>query len=139
MRVAVLDDYQQVAADMADWSVLTPALEVQIFQDHVFEEDALVQRLKDFDIVMGMRERTPFRRSLLERLPRLKLLMTAAMGNASFDVDAATELGIVVGGTEGDASATTAELTGGLYSRSRGISSSKTEVFVRDGGGTPLD
>ena len=114
LRAAVLDDYQQVAADMADWSALPPQVEVQIFQDHIFEEDALVQRLKDFDIVMGMRERTPFRRSLLERLPRLKLLMTAAMSNAAFDVDAATELGIVVGGTEGDASATTAELTWGL-------------------------
>lgn len=113
-RVAVLDDYQSVAMQMSNWSVLPPSVQVTAFKDHLFEEDALVERLKDFDVVMGMRERTPMRRSLLERLPNLKLLMTTGMGNASFDFEAATELGIVCSGTSMGGGPVTAELAWGL-------------------------
>jgi len=113
VRVAILDDYQGVARAMADWSVLPPEVAVRVFRDHLAEEDALAERLKGFDIVVGMRERTPFPRSLLERLPKLKLLVTTGMTNASFDVEAATDLGIVVAGTTGS-SDTTGELTWGL-------------------------
>ncbi len=113
MKVAVLDDYQSVAADLADWSSLPAEIDVTFFSDHLTDEDALAQRLADFDIVMGMRERTAFPRSLLERLPALRCLITTGARNASFDVDAATELGVTVCGTPGAGEGPT-ELTWGL-------------------------
>jgi len=114
VRVAVLDDYQQRALTIGDWSLLGDGAQVTAFKDHIFDEGALAQRLQDFDVVIGMRERTPFRRSLLERLPNLKLLMTTGMGNASYDFAAATELGIPVAGTSMGGGPATAELTWGL-------------------------
>ena len=113
MKVAVLDDYQSVAADMADWNSLPDGTEVTFFADHLADEDSLAERLADFDIVMGMRERTAFPRSLLERLPALRCLITTGGGNASFDLNAATELGITVCGTPGAGEGPT-ELTWGL-------------------------
>ncbi|MBI4282800.1 MAG: D-2-hydroxyacid dehydrogenase family protein [Chloroflexi bacterium] len=113
VRVAILDDYQGVAKALGDWSILPPEVHVHVFQDHLADEEALVERLKRFEVVVGMRERTPFPRSLLERLPVLKLLVTTGMANSSFDLEAATDLGILVTGTNSD-SATTAELTWGL-------------------------
>ncbi len=113
MKVAVLDDYQSVAAGMADWTSLPDSIDVTFFSDHLADEDALARRLEDFDIVMGMRERTAFPRSLLERLPALRCLITTGARNASFDVDAATELGITVCGTPGAGEGPT-ELTWGL-------------------------
>jgi phosphoglycerate dehydrogenase-like enzyme len=112
-RVAVLDDYQDVALKMADWSVLPPDTTVQIFTDHLSQEQAVAERLKEFDIVVAMRERTPFPRSLLERLPKLKLLITTGMRNASIDVASAAARGITVCGTQG-LPYPTAELTWGL-------------------------
>jgi phosphoglycerate dehydrogenase-like enzyme len=87
---------------------------VDAFADHLFDEDALAARLRDYDVVIGMRERTPMRRSLLERLPNLKLLITTGMTNASFDFQAATELGIVCSGTAAGGGPSTAELAWGL-------------------------
>ena len=113
MDVAILDDYQAVAQQMADWSQLPPGINVQFFHDHIADEDSLVDRLKNFQVVMGMRERTPFPRSVLDRLPELRLLVTAGMGNAVFDIPAATVLGIVVTGTGGVGEGPT-ELTWGL-------------------------
>jgi phosphoglycerate dehydrogenase-like enzyme len=112
-RVAVLDDYQGVAMQMADWSVLPSDTQVQVFRDHLSDPNAVAQRLRDFEIVMAMRERTPFPRQLLEELPRLKLLVTAGMRNASIDVEAAQALGITVCGTRG-LPTPTAELTWAL-------------------------
>ena len=83
MKVAILDDYQSVASGMADWSSLPDGIEVTFFSDHLADEDALASRLADFDIVMGMRERTAFPRSLLERLPALRCLITTGARNAS--------------------------------------------------------
>ena len=113
MKVAVLDDYQSVAADFADWSSLPSGVEVSFFADHLNEEGALAERLADFDVVMGMRERTAFPRSLLQRLPKLRCLITTGARNASFDMEAATELGITVCGTQGAGEGPT-ELTWGL-------------------------
>ena len=113
MKVAILDDYQGVARDMADWSRLPGGTELEVFRDHLADEDSLAQRLQDFHVVMGMRERTPFPRSLLSRLPNLQLLITTGGGNASFDLPAATELGIVACGTGGAGEGPT-ELTWGL-------------------------
>lgn len=113
VRVAILDDYQHVALQMTDWSVLPADVEVQVFSDHLTNQGALAERLKDFEVVMAMRERTPFPRSLLERLPTLRLLTTTGMRNAAIDLQAATDCGVVVCGTGGVLSPT-AELTWGL-------------------------
>ena len=113
VRVAVLDDYQHVALQMTDWSALPAEVEVQVFSDHLNDQGALVERLKNFEIVMAMRERTPFPRSLLERLPALRLLTTTGMRNAAIDMQAATDCGVVVCGT-GGVVYPTAELTWGL-------------------------
>jgi len=112
-RVALLDDYQGVALSMADWKSLPTDTEVVVFQDHLADEAALAARLADFDIIMALRERTPFPRSLIERLPKLKLLITAGMRNASIDMKAAAERGVLVCGTAG-LPYPTAELAWGL-------------------------
>src|SRR2546422_3400646 len=112
-RVALLDDYQNVAMRMADWKSLTTDTEVVAFPDHIADQDKLAARLGDFDIVMAMRERTPFTRALLERLPKLKLLITAGMRNASIDMKASADRGVTVCGTSG-LPYPTAELAWGL-------------------------
>lgn len=111
VRVAVLDDYQQVASSFADWDRL--GAEVRFFSDHLDDHQALADRLTGFDVIVAMRERTPFRRPLLEALPDLRLLVTTGMRNASIDLDAATDLGITVSGTTSPG-AGTAELAFGL-------------------------
>ena len=113
MKLAILDDYQGTAKDLADWSQLPAGVEVEFFQDHIVDEDQLVERLKDFDLVQGMRERTPFPRSVLSRLPKLRLLITTGRRHASFDIEAASDLGITVCGTNGGGEGPT-ELTWGL-------------------------
>ena len=113
MKLAILDDYQGIARDMADWSQLPPGVEVTFFQDHIVDENQLVDRLRDFDLVQGMRERTAFPGSVLSRLPNLRLLITTGRRNASFDIEAASELGITVCGTNGGGEGPT-ELTWGL-------------------------
>ncbi|MDT0276682.1 D-2-hydroxyacid dehydrogenase family protein [Blastococcus goldschmidtiae] len=112
-RVAVLDDYQSVAAGFCDWSQVPGPVQVVEFHDSVADKDALAARLEPFDVVVAMRERTAFPRSLLERLPRLRLLVTTGMRNKAIDVAAAGELGITVCGTGAGADATV-ELTWGL-------------------------
>lgn len=113
MQVAVLDDYQDVALRMADWTVLPPTVKVEVFRDHLSRPEEIARRLREFEVVVAMRERTPFRRALLSELPRLKLLITTGMINASIDLDAANEMGITVCGTGGVAYPP-AELTWGL-------------------------
>jgi len=113
MRIALLDDYQDVALTSTDWSALGPDAEVVAFHDHLADPDVLVERLRGFEVVMAMRERTAFPRAVLERLPELRLLVTAGMRNAAIDVAAASELGVTVCGTGGRGYAT-AELTWGL-------------------------
>ena len=112
-RIAVLDDYQDVSASYADWSRLAEPVEVVEFSDHVDDHEALVRRLQPFDIVVAMRERTPFPGSLLERLPKLRLLVTTGARNPSIDVPAANRLGVTVCGT-GAHPPGTAELTWAL-------------------------
>ena len=112
-RVALLDDYQGVALDLADWKRLPPGVEVTAFRDHLDHPDQVSARLAPFEVVVAMRERTPFPASLLAHLPALKLLVTTGMRNASVDVKAAAERGIVVCGT-GGLPYPTAELAWGL-------------------------
>jgi phosphoglycerate dehydrogenase-like enzyme len=112
-RIAVLDDYQSAAAGFADWSLVPGPVDVVEFADHLADEDALVDRLTPFEVVVAMRERTPFPRTLLERLPHLRLLVTTGRRNASIDVAAAAERGITVCGT-GSHAAGPVELTWAL-------------------------
>jgi len=101
MRVAVLDDYQHVATTMADWTQLPKNVTVTCFTDHEPRPDALAERLKGYEIVCIMRERTPFTRAVFEKLPDLKLLVTTGMRNASVDMQAAKDHGVTVCGTSG--------------------------------------
>src|ERR1700737_1448696 len=95
-KIVVLDDYQNVALRSADWSVLRDRAEITVFQDHLADPDALIERLLPFDVVCVMRERTPLPRNAIERLPSLKLIASTGSGNASIDVAAASEHGIAV-------------------------------------------
>jgi len=113
MRVAILDDYQDVTRRLADWSSVENDVEFEVFTDHLSDEDEIAARLKGFEAILIMRERTPFRRSQLEKLPDLKLLVTTGMRNASVDVAAAKERGVIVCGT-GAYGAPTADLAWGL-------------------------
>ena len=112
-RVAILDDYQGVALSMADWSSLGAGVSLHPFHERIGSEDELAERLRTFDVVVAMRERTPFPASLIERLPSLKLLVTTGRRNAAIDVKAAAARGIVVSGTA-TLGAPPVELTWGL-------------------------
>lgn len=112
MRVAILDDYQNAALSSADWSVL-PAAEVTPFHGHIADTADLAAALAPYDVVVAMRERTPFDAQRFRLLPRLKLLVTTGMANASIDLAAAAAAGVTVCGTRGTAGSTV-ELTWGL-------------------------
>ncbi|MER5873185.1 D-2-hydroxyacid dehydrogenase family protein [Streptomyces sp. NPDC002044] len=99
LRCAVLDDYQDAATTLADWSPLADRVEVVTFTDHLSDEDRLAARLADFDIVVTLRERQPFPASLLDRLPRLALLVASGMRNSVIDYAAAARGGVTVCGT----------------------------------------
>jgi phosphoglycerate dehydrogenase-like enzyme len=113
LRVAILDDYQGVALRLADWGSLPAGTDVAVFRDHLAREGEVAARLAGFDAVVAMRERTPFPGSLLARLPRLRLLVTTGMRNASIDLRAAAAQGVTVCGTRG-LPYPTAELTWAL-------------------------
>jgi phosphoglycerate dehydrogenase-like enzyme len=112
-KIAVLDDYQNVALEMADWSPLAGRADITVFDDHLFEDDAVVERLLPFDVVCVMRERTPLTRARIERLPRLRLICSTGPRNASIDLAAAKEHGIEVVHT-GYSSTPTIEFTWAL-------------------------
>ncbi|MER6050585.1 D-2-hydroxyacid dehydrogenase family protein [Streptomyces sp. NPDC001793] len=101
-RCAVLDDYQGVALTMADWSPLAGAVDVRTLRTPLRTEDEVVAAIGDCEIVVAMRERTPFPASLLARLPRLRLLVTSGMRNAAIDLAAAARHGVTVCGTAGN-------------------------------------
>ncbi len=95
-RIAVLDDYQHVAANLADWSRVTQRATVDFFHDHLGNDDQVVAKLADYDIVVAMRERTRFPRTVLERLPKLKLITNTGHYMAHIDLEYAHERGIEV-------------------------------------------
>jgi phosphoglycerate dehydrogenase-like enzyme len=113
MKLAILDDYQRVALTLADWSRLPKDVEVTVFDRHLGGPDQVVAALADFEIVCAMRERTAFPRDVIARLPKLKLLVTTGMRNASIDDKALVEHGVTYCGTGGRGNGT-AELTWGL-------------------------
>lgn len=98
-RLAILDDYQHVALEAADWKSLEGEVDIRVFHDHIKGEDAVAQALADFDVIVAMRERTPFPASLLQKLPSLKLLVTTGMRNLAIDMEAARKQGVPVCGT----------------------------------------
>src|SRR6202051_4087042 len=96
MKIAILDDYQNVALEMADWSVLSKRAEITVFNDHVSEPYPRRDGALPFDVVCAIRERTPLPRNVIERLPNLKLIASTGSVNASIDVAAAGDHGIAV-------------------------------------------
>ena len=96
VKIAVLDDYQQVAFKFADWSAITAKAEVKVFTDHTADEKTVIERLLPFNVICVMRERTPLSRNILSQLPNLKLIVTTGMRNASIDIKAVEELGITL-------------------------------------------
>jgi phosphoglycerate dehydrogenase-like enzyme len=113
LKIAVLDDYQNIALELADWSTLAGRAEITVFNDHIADPAAIIDRLLPFDVVSVMRERTPLPRDIIERLPRLKLIASTGPGNASIDMAAAAEHGVSVTAT-GYSSTPTIELTWAL-------------------------
>jgi phosphoglycerate dehydrogenase-like enzyme len=95
-QIAVLDDYQNAALESADWSALRDRADITVFQDHLADPDAVIERLLPFDVVCVMRERTPLPRKVIERLPNLKLIASTGSANASIDLAAAGDHGITV-------------------------------------------
>jgi phosphoglycerate dehydrogenase-like enzyme len=113
VRVAILDDYQNVALTSADWSAVSARAEITVFTDHVSDPDDVVERLAAFDVIMVMRERTPLPRSIIERLPRLRMIASTGPFNASIDMAATAEADIHIANTSGTV-ASTVELTWAL-------------------------
>jgi phosphoglycerate dehydrogenase-like enzyme len=112
-KIAILDDYQNVALESADWSVLRDRADIAVFRNHLAEPEALIERLLPFDVLCVMRERTPLLRNVIERLPNLKLIASTGSVNASIDIAAAGDHGIAVAHT-GYRSDPTIELTWAL-------------------------
>jgi phosphoglycerate dehydrogenase-like enzyme len=112
-RCAILDDYQNVALKLGDWASLAQQVEVKVFNEHIADRGKLAAALADFDIVVAMRERTPFDAELIRALPNLKLLVTTGPRNLSIDVAACEEQGVTLCGT-GSIAGTTVELAWAL-------------------------
>lgn len=100
-KIAVLDDFQNVALGYADWDQIRDRAEITVFNDHLEDADAVVSRLAPFDAICVMRERTPLSKSILERLPNLRFIASTGAKNASIDLETARQLGIAVSGTGG--------------------------------------
>jgi phosphoglycerate dehydrogenase-like enzyme len=130
VKIAILDDYQNVALSLADWDSLDA--DIEVFTSPFADANEVVQRLWDFDVLVAMRERTPFPAEVLAQLQNLRLLVSTASLNAAIDVTAARKLGIVVSGT-GYLSHPTAELTWALIlAAARNIPAEARSM--RDGG-----
>ena len=121
LRCAILDDYQNVALSMADWSQVGPSVEIKVFNEHLGAPDKVIAALQGFAIVCAMRERTAFPRAVIEALPDLKLLITTGMRNASIDLEAAKAKNVVVCGTPAFGNATAAIATGLILELARHI------------------
>jgi phosphoglycerate dehydrogenase-like enzyme len=129
MKVAILDDYQNVGRSLADWASFAPRAQAVFFHDHVADLDQLAARLADFEVVMLMRERTAMGADLIGRLPKLKLIVTVGMWNAAIDFAAAKAHGIVVSGTPGgDPNATPALTWGLVLALTRGIAAEAASI-----------
>jgi phosphoglycerate dehydrogenase-like enzyme len=132
MKIAILDDYQNVALRLADWSGIRKHAEIVVFNDHVADSSAVIERLRPFDVVCVMRERTPLPRDVLQQLPNLRLIASTGPRNAAIDTQAATDLSIAVTAT-GYESIPTIEFTWSLILASmRGVD--REAASLRAGG-----
>src|SRR6266508_689960 len=120
-RCAILDDYQNVALQVADLSPVAKDLDIKVFNAPLGGQDKVIRALADFEIVCGMRERTPFPRAVIEALPKLRLLITTGARNASFDLQAAKERNVVVCGTPGTGNPTAGVAVGLMLELTRRI------------------
>jgi D-3-phosphoglycerate dehydrogenase len=121
VRAAILDDYQNVAMKFADWSVIAKDVEIKVFDKPFASQDEAIKALQGFTVIVGMRERTPFPRKVIDALPDLKLLITTGAKNNSFDIKAAAERGITVCGTGAVGSPTTGIVFGLMLELTRRI------------------
>ena len=121
VRAAILDDYQNVALKFADWSAVAKDVEIKVFDKPFKSEAEAIAALQGFAIVVGMRERTPFPRRVIEALPDLKLLITTGAKNNAFDVKAAAERGVTVCGTGSAGNPTTGIVFGLMLELTRRI------------------
>ena len=113
MKVAILDDYQGVAQEFADWSKLNQTCDVKVFREAFEDEANAIENLKEFEALLIMRERTPITKKLIDGCPNLKFIATSGMRNLAIDFEHAKKKGIVVSGTDGNKNPT-AELTWGI-------------------------
>ena len=121
LRCAILDDYFDLALEVADWPKLSDRVDVTVFSHPFASEQAAASALADFDIVCAMRERTAFPKSLFDKLPKLKLLLTSGMRNASIDMEAAKAKGVTIGGTQYSRDPTAPLTMGLILELTRGI------------------
>jgi len=121
LRCAILDDYFNLALDVADWPKLSDRIDVTVFSHPFASEQAAASVLADFEIICAMRERTAFPKSLFDELPKLKLLLTSGMRNASIDMEAAKAKGVVIGGTQYSRDPTAPLTMGLILELTRGI------------------
>jgi phosphoglycerate dehydrogenase-like enzyme len=121
LRCAILDDYLNVTLKLADWSKIADRVDVTVFNQPFASPEAAASALKDFEIILAMRERTPFPRTLFAALPKLKLLITSGMRNASIDSEAAKDHGVVFCGTQWNRDPTAALTMGMILELTRSI------------------
>jgi phosphoglycerate dehydrogenase-like enzyme len=130
--VTILDDYQHVALDSADWSPVRAHYDIETIAEHIADEAELVRRLAGSEVIVAMRERTPFPARVLDRLPALRLLVTTGLKNASIDVAAAQARGVTVCGTSGTTNAVPELTMGMIIALARNIAAE--DAAVRAGG-----
>jgi phosphoglycerate dehydrogenase-like enzyme len=121
LRCAILDDYLNLSLKLADWSKIEDRVDVTVFNQPFASPEAAVSALKDFEIILAMRERTPFPRAMFDQLPKLKLLITSGMRNAAIDMAAAKDKGVVVCGTNWPRDPTAALTMGMILELTRNI------------------
>jgi phosphoglycerate dehydrogenase-like enzyme len=128
VRAAILDDYQNVSKTFADWSRISKDVEIEVFNRPFASQDETIKALQGFAIIVGMRERTPFPRKVVEALPDLRLLITTGARNNSFDIKACTERGITICGTGAAGSPTTGIAFGLMLELTRRIGFENTQL-----------
>ena len=121
LRCAILDDYLNLSLKVADWSTVEDRVDITVFNQPFASAEAAVSALKDFEIILAMRERTPFPRAMFDALPKLKLLITSGMRNNSIDMAAAKDKGVVVCGTHWPRDPTAALTMGMILELTRNI------------------
>jgi len=131
-RCAILDDYQAVALESADWSKVKADLDIKVFHEHLGGAEQVIKALQGFDIVVAMRERTPFPKAVIDALPDLKLLITTGMRNASIDTEAAKARGVTVCGTGSFGSPTSGVAIGLMLELTRHIGYENARLHAGD-------